>query len=472
MVARALNAGVQLGWAITLDRSGQVLRLDAPKDVAYEWRNEPSHVEQREDPLSPTLPPATGDFVPAALLAQKAKQFDDGLYAAVELAATNGAGAFPGIHRFLVDLVQDMRKGGDLRREDPTWLVLAANELGQGWGPGRVPHLGGRLGEILDAFEADARRSKPLGFYTWSQPLRWSFRRDRMLQSAIPAGANLARLLSPLRSDPARRATYTAWLALAEGMTNPFAYADLRPLLGGQATRSGTAVRFLPPSRSKESDLAKRLWGDRPVPDGANLLDLLIQRVRDGSVSLEPRDDSGWYDRQTWSLEPLLRPEATPEAAHLRYSKAYRKHLEDLFRGILALTRETHVKQLESPAAGAYMPPPTVHIRPELTVEPLATSYRRRADSYAFVRGVLERAFGRGALGALHRETAGGPVSMDLDTELAFMERLFREPPQRPRPRSAPRLPPIPGPPRATWRPSRRGGRCGRATPTWPRMRA
>ena len=45
--------------------------------------------------MSPTLA-ATGGFVSASVLAQKAKQFDDGLYAAVEEAAQNGAGRFAG----------------------------------------------------------------------------------------------------------------------------------------------------------------------------------------------------------------------------------------------------------------------------------------------------------------------------------------------------------------------------------------
>jgi hypothetical protein len=37
-----------------------------------------------------------GGLVSGSMLAQKAKQFDDGLYAAVELAAQQGAGPFAG----------------------------------------------------------------------------------------------------------------------------------------------------------------------------------------------------------------------------------------------------------------------------------------------------------------------------------------------------------------------------------------
>ena len=89
--------------------------------------------------------------------------------------------------------------------------------------------------------------------------------------------------------------------------------------------------------------------------------------------------------------------------------------------------RETHVKQLELPPTGAmaehHVP---VLVAPDLTVEPLVTHYERRAASYAFVRGVLEQAFGAGSLEGLRRETAEGPVALDLGTELQVMERLFR----------------------------------------------
>ena len=197
----------------------------------------------------------------------------------------------------------------------------------------------------------------------------------------------------------------------------------------GQALESRQPVRMFPPSRSREGDLAARLWGNRPVPEGASLMDELVARVRMGDVSLEPREDSGWYDHQTWSLEPLLRPERTEEAKRLAYGEEYLKHLEMLFRGVLALVRETHVKQLDvTPTAGRAMPPRrvTIDVRPDLRVEPLATHYARRADAYAFVRTVLEGAFGEGALSSLRRRTVDGWAPLDLDTELDLMEALFR----------------------------------------------
>jgi hypothetical protein len=53
---------------------------------------------------------------------------------------------------------------------------------------------------------------------------------------------------------------------------------------------------------------------------------------------------------------PLVIPEKMPEAPRLDLDASYRRQLLELFKGILALTRETHIKQLEIPAVGAAAP--------------------------------------------------------------------------------------------------------------------
>ena len=41
-----------------------------------------------------------------------------------------------------------------------------------------------------------------------------------------------------------------------------------------------------------------------------------------------------------------------PEAQRLKLDESYRKELVGLFKALLALTRETHIKQLEVPMVG------------------------------------------------------------------------------------------------------------------------
>ncbi|HVG61582.1 MAG TPA: hypothetical protein VNA24_23685 [Hyalangium sp.] len=140
-------------------------------------------------------------------------------------------------------------------------------------------------------------------------------------------------------------------------------------------------------------------------------------------MTLTPAASSGWYDRIAWSLLTLVTPESGDEARKLDFGEEYRKTLEQLFKGILALARESHVKQLEEPAAGSG--PPAFRLKPQLSVEPLPTHYLGRALGYRFVREVLESTFGVETLRELKRLTASGPVKTALDEELALMEALF-----------------------------------------------
>lgn len=406
------------GWRVELDLGPQVLRLSAPPDpdVQSVGRGEATGVRHSEPALL-ARPTGTGRIVSAALLGQKAKQFDDGLYAAVEMATQSRKQAW------LQRVARRLEAAAS--PSSTATLVRAAALLGQGWGPTTKQRLRPEVAEALQRFERDPLRSKPLGFYTWSPQLAWVFRQDRMLQTEPSRDASLQALVALLHQDEGLRDGYVGMLELAEQLTNPFPYDDLRVFLRG--ARPEPPVHLVPPSRSHEIELFKRLWARTGVPEGAELMDELVRAVREGRIDLEPGEDAGWYDRQTWALDPFLRPEATAEAARLVYEASYREYLEQLFRGLLALTRETHVKQLElGLAATSPAPRVTLNVAPDLSVEPQVTHYRRRADAYAFVRRVIEANVGEGALRHMHRLTADGPVSIDLDTELRFMENLFR----------------------------------------------
>ena len=66
--------------------------------------------------IAPTLtdlaarPDEGNPLVSGAMMAQKAKQFDDGLYAAIELAAQHGAGAFHGKAALLRNLLPELSR--------------------------------------------------------------------------------------------------------------------------------------------------------------------------------------------------------------------------------------------------------------------------------------------------------------------------------------------------------------------------
>jgi hypothetical protein len=404
------------GWSVRLDLAAQVLAIDVPQHNFVHWH---------EDALSPAVPLAFDGFVSAAALLWKAKLFDDGLLAAAELAAQDGAGRFAGKASLLRSLAETLRPDATADA-DALALVFGACQLG--CVPATPPDHARPITEgAVAAFLGDERKSKPLGFYAWSERLQAVFRQDRFLQGEL-APRQAETLARALRRNPAARAGYIAVLDLAAHLTNPLAGPDLRPFLADAygAVAPSAPPAFLPPSLSHEAALVERLFGDRPVPDGFDLAAELVRQVRSGELSLAPTAVSGWYDRLVWSLEPLLHPDATPEAGRLSPGGRYREHLEELFKGILALARETHVKQLKSAVAGAKgLRETVIQVHPDLSVEPLAEAYRRRADSYRYVREVLEEGFGPATLHDLRRLTPDGPAEPDLAGELPTMERLF-----------------------------------------------
>jgi hypothetical protein len=421
--APSAREGQPGNYEITLDTSQQVLELTVPNDTGYGSRG-----GSLETPLYPSFSEANPDatFTPAAALALKAKQFDDGLYACVEMAADAGSERFPGRKEFLLNLLKGLSADSD--RSAPA-LLTAAARLG-----GMQPQVGAevaRQAQVLqETFLADELRSKPLGFYTWNKALIQVFQRDRMLQTPLDEQAARPLAVALARNNDLFKA-YVASLSLNEKLTNPLAGEDLRQpalaLKDGHTPSFAGHPSLFPPSQAQETNLIKMLYGNRPIPKGFNLADEMVKRLRAGQLNLKPKPDSGWYDYQTFALEPLAVPERMPEAKRLQLDESYRQELVGLFKALLALTRETHVKQLEMPMVGMAMPRrhQPVRISPDLAVEPLPTYYLRRARSYQFVREVLQQAFGPEALPKLRRLTAAGPVNLSLASELTLMEALF-----------------------------------------------
>ncbi|MBE7462398.1 MAG: hypothetical protein HS116_02785 [Planctomycetes bacterium] len=396
-----------------IDPATQTLRIDLPPEYAPgELYPAPAALRGAED---------AERFVSAAELAQKAKQFDDGLIAAVERAAQDGGGTFAGKARLLREVVTALANNGG-----PTAATLAAAAQLGGQRLDLPQPLHDRSEQVQEEFLGDELRSKPISFYTWSDELRGIFRQDRLLQSDLKEAAGVEALARTLHAKPEERTTYERYLSMVEWLVNPFSAdaPDLRGLLrqldAGRFAPESPVYRFLPPSRAYETDLIQKLYGNRPIPDGFSLIDELIARVRDGKLALQP--EGGWYDWVAWSLEPLIAYSRLPEHQRAEASPRYAKHLEKLFKSLMALARETQIKQLEIPVAGCAMPGPDerpkVTIRPRLDIEPLPTHYLRRMLGYAAVRRTLRETFGDDALRSMHRLTEAGPVEIDLDAEL------------------------------------------------------
>jgi hypothetical protein len=244
-----------------------------------------------------------------------------------------------------------------------------------------------------------------------------------MLQSRL-SGESLALLGSVMRRQPVLRESYEKLLAIGERLNNYYAYADLRKYIASASSVNDEDTALFPPCASPETTLMERMFPPpTAVPEGFSLMDEVVHRIRRGELSLSPSPRSGWYEYQLWSLEPLVNPEKTAEAAHLQFYPRYRDHLVKLFKGAYALARETHAKDLDIPsclaAEGGF------HVHPTLTVEPTATSYQRKALAYRFIYRSLSNLVGDESLRKIHRLSEKGRIAQNLGDELRQMEALF-----------------------------------------------
>ncbi|MHC4945884.1 MAG: hypothetical protein ACYTG7_22960, partial [Planctomycetota bacterium] len=422
------------GYRVELDLSSQILGLCMGEESGFDPGNDAISIAPTLTDLA-ARPDEGNPLVSGAVMAQKAKQFDDGLYAAIELAAQHGAGAFHGKAALLRNLLPELSRHEADQVQGIDSLLFGAAELG-GLNVSMPDLLRERVRITLDEFLQDELRSKPTGFYSWSEALKGIFQQDRLLQQKLEDPAAVQVLAGLIHADPENRTIYEEYLRLVSKLTNPFVpeSPDLRGLLRrldkGALELEEDAFHFFPPSRAHETELMKALFTDKPIPEDFNLFDELIVRIRDGRLSLSPKEESGWYDYQTWALESLVDLEKSPEGRKLAIDDGYRRHLEDLFKGIQALSREVHVKQVELAMLAAECPEPPsdrseIVVMPELSSEPLHSYYLRRAIGYRFIEKVLMDHFGAGGLEEMHRLTAAGPMKMNLAEELRHVSSLF-----------------------------------------------
>ncbi len=416
------------GHRVVVDVTPATFRIDLPEDIGFGDRD-----EKPSAPVHPSLRAAAGvtPFPSMAVIEAAGKRFNDRLYATIELLLDRGIpDRLPGRSDFLDALRRalDVGQRGDASTEALARIIAALGLAGRtADAPG---DLSSRVAALKDGFLADTGRSKPLGFYTTSRVLQDIFRRDRFLQGGAdprkPDGAWLSALGAALRNDGKLAAAYATYLDVAARLTNPLADSGL---LEAEFDTAATAAVF-PASRSLEGDLFRRVFGSRPIPPGSTLMDTFIAAIRKGDVTLGPRPESGWYDYQTWSLEPLIRPESGAEHGKIVRDAEYAKFCEEVFKACLTKRRETHVKQIEIPLVGAAMPRPPrrleVAVRPEWSLEPQVTCLLRTAEGYAFVCDALARILGVEALRVTKLDGLGGEEGPPLFDALNAAELRHR----------------------------------------------
>ncbi len=403
-------------WVV--NASSAVLKLDPPM------------LRPDEDAALLVLRPSYAEAIAAApswlkvlpsinLIDGKAKQFDDGMLAAIDVACYRGW-----YSRLASDVALVKRLQERVGPEEAASPFLAAGLKIAG-----VDVSTARPDQVsawLQRFESSPRASKPLGFYTWSEELTRVFRFRRFLQQ--PLGDEDASLINDLAralgSDAGLREDYKKAVAFQARLTNPPDTLSLADLLA----KSGNAgdphlVAVFPASRSRETELFRRLF-PAGLPPGSDLMRELIRAIRKGNIDLAPGPDSGWYEYQVSALETFLMPERGQEHSKLLLTRAYKKRMLEAFQALMTKRRETFARSL-AVAADAPGPRPPAKIRPRLRVEPCPTYFLRMARSYDFIANVLVATVGEEGVASLHGLKEGGERTNTLLEELRWMREFF-----------------------------------------------
>lgn len=365
------------------------------------------------------------------LVGGKAKQFDDGLYAALELHMASNREQ--GLRSIEVLLRQMMTECGP-RTEAYAWIWAALYLGGYITGDEAARRPAGAE-TFLRSFDARHHESDVVGFYEWSAELKNCFRFLRYLQQDFPGRAGLPdALLRALLKNPSCVEMYQRMLGWYARQTNPLDRVNLLDLaetgddVREIAHRKGViaSLHFLPYSKSRETELFNRLYPEGLPGAGAELMVDFIKAIRDGKLDLKPGTDSGWYDYQLYALEAFVLPERGAENTKLVLSKKYKLRLIEAFKAMVTKHRETHIRQVGvagNAAASADRERPAGRLSPRLRIEPNPTYFLRYARSYAFLQKFLVSDVED--LNTLHGARAGGWRGLPLGDELEEMRLLF-----------------------------------------------
>lgn len=413
-------------WQI--NTSAALLRLDVPDtrdDASAEMlKLYPSYAAAAEALGSRTLLPSVN------VISGKAKQFDDGLYAALDLhMASNREQGLRSVEVLLRQMMTECNPQSDAYAW--LWAALFTGGYISGDEAGRRPVL---ATHYLSAFDLRGYESDVVGFYEWSAELKTCFRFLRFLQQDFPVRSGLPdALLRAMQKNPSCVEMYQRMLDFYAKLTNPLDRLNLLDLAGTTeevreiARRKGViaSIHFLPYSKSREAELFNKLYPEDLPPGGVDLMVDFIKAIRDGKLDLKPDATSGWYDYQLYALEAFVLPERGAENSKLVLTKKYKLRLIEAFKAMVTKHRETHVRQVAAAANGsaAASEPPTDRLAPRLRVEPNPTYFLRYARSYAFLQKFVMAEVED--LNTLRGAREGGWRKQALGDELEEMRLLY-----------------------------------------------
>lgn len=382
------------------------------------------------------VPGAEYSVLPSASMAYwKAREFDSGVIAALDLAVIFGRNDKKVGLADIVEQIFNKLEKTDYAR---TYLAAALELLGK-----KVelfPEEIGRRNIWLNQYKTRMRDvNPPIDYFTWNEELERVYDFETFLQEEIPRrqwfmAAQIAKVLAKPENDELRK-NY-------DGVINTFDYIYRRrhvftvdDLVNAKAfsddqilemfqKRPGWTYRlvFLTSALRRE-----QLYFNEMLPlglaPGLDPMTELSQRSKIGYVSFIPTNDrAGLEQVQAFALDALIAEPTGYEADKTLLSRVFK---ERLFHPYFA------TKQEVSDEAKVILPKPWEpsdkdKICPVFRVEPAPQFYLRTARVYDFMFRVSVALLGQQSITKVHRILPDGSESPDyLFDEINKMKRLF-----------------------------------------------
>lgn len=214
------------------------------------------------------------------------------------------------------------------------------------------------------------------GFYDWNDELRIAYRQIKSLSKNLDS-KSLNNLIDIIRDNPELKEAY-------EGISTVYAKMTGKPK---------NEYSLFSPAEIPDQELFKKISEETQGDISEGLGKALVQAIKSRRIDFTPEEDSGLYIRQMNEIVPLILRE-TPEFKRFIIDEEYEKILEDEFISQWAGTRHTHIGHTdfgEMLYGSSIIPERPLIIKPDLPIEPFASSYQRMRENIEFLERTITK---------------------------------------------------------------------------------
>jgi hypothetical protein len=370
----------------------------------------------------------------ASMLYWKAREFDSGVIAALDVSVVNGEND-PKIG--IINIVEEMFN--KLDKADQARMFLAAALQLVGRKVEVFPEEVGRLNIWISQYKTGRREVyPPIDYYTWNEELMRIYDFETFLQNEIPRkqwfmAAQMAKVLH----KPENQALRIKYQALVNALDliylprNRFTIFDLpQNLIGDESFLEMYRKRpawqriivFLPPSwRREQIHFGEML--PLGVMHGLDPMAELAQRSKIGYVSFIPYTGRpGLEQFQALALDAIVSEPRSQEGDKILFTRVYHeRHFHPFYAAKRMILKDEPYAKPE-----LFSPTDPEKLSPQFRIEPIPQFYLRSARAYNYLEKVATNVLGPESVGKVRRILPDGQRATEpLATEIQRMKQIF-----------------------------------------------